>query len=213
MVAWRLFFAALTLAAIVTQLVVASGRPSFSPWNFFSYFTILGNLLAAGLLFYGALRGLRTGEPSLTYDRLRTAGVMFMLIVGIVFALLLADLPRGADSTLPWVNNVLHHLMPVVMLLDWVLVPPQRRLAIGDAVKPLGVLLVYLIYTLIRGAVVDWYPYPFLDADKHGVAGVLAGSVPLGLGAFVIGWAVIASGNALRIRRDLPEEWQHYRSL
>jgi hypothetical protein len=209
-VAWRLLFAGLTIAAIVTQLVISGDRPGFSAGNFFSYFTILGNSFAAAMLLYGALR---PGARSLTYDRLRTASVMFMLIVGIVFALLLADIPRGADSTLPWVNNVLHHIMPVVVLLDWVLVPPRNRLAIGDVIKPLGVLVVYLVYTLIRGAIVDWYPYPFLDATKHGVLGVLAGSIPLGLGAFVVGWAVIAAGNALRIRRDLPDEWHHYRAL
>jgi len=209
-IAWRLLFAGLTIAAIVTQLAVSWDRPGFSVANFFSYFTILGNSFAAVILIYGALR---PEARSLTYDRLRTASVMFMLIVGIVFALLLADIPRGADSTQPWVNNVLHHVMPLVALLDWVFVPPRNRLAIGDAIKPLGVLVVYLVYTLVRGAVVDWYPYPFVDATKHGVLGVLAGSIPLALGAFVVGWAVIASGNALRIRRDLPAEWQRYRSL
>ena len=45
---YRGFFGFVTLAAITTQLVAASGTPTFSPVNYFSYFTIDSNLIAAG---------------------------------------------------------------------------------------------------------------------------------------------------------------------
>ncbi len=35
----------------------------------------------------------------------------------------------------------------------------------------------WLVYTLIRGAFVDWYPYPFIDVNVHGYAAVLATSL------------------------------------
>ncbi|MCW2602206.1 MAG: hypothetical protein JWN61_341, partial [Pseudonocardiales bacterium] len=33
---------------------------------------------------------------------------------------------------------------------------------------PLG----YLIYSLVRGPIADWYPYPFMDPDEHGYGGI-----------------------------------------
>ena len=32
--------------------------------------------------------------------------------------------------------------------------------------------LAYFGYSLIRGAIVDWYPYPFMDVNRHGYDGV-----------------------------------------
>ena len=41
----------------------------------------------------------------------------------------------------------------------------------------------YLVYTLIRGTRVDWYPYPFLDPDAAGgTPGVAVSCVGIALG-------------------------------
>ena len=61
---------------------------------------------------------------------------------------------------------VLHRLMPVVMALDWLLAPPSRRLAFRQCLWWMIYPLLYLVYSLIRGPIVDWYPYPFLDPDE-----------------------------------------------
>jgi hypothetical protein len=58
---YREFFGLLTLAAITTQLVAASDTPTFSPVNYFSYFTIDSNLIAAALLLFGAAVRKRSG--------------------------------------------------------------------------------------------------------------------------------------------------------
>jgi membrane protease YdiL (CAAX protease family) len=44
--------------------------------------------------------------------------------------------------------------------------------------------LVYLAYSLVRGAVVDWYPYPFLDPDESGGYAGVAGYALAILAAF-----------------------------
>jgi hypothetical protein len=52
--------------------------------------------------------------------------------------------------------------------------------------------LVWFAYTLIRGASVDWYPYPFVDVAAHGYGRVLvngiAMAVAMGLGALALAW-------------------------
>jgi len=45
-----------------------------------------------------------------------------MAIVGIVYGILLRDEDLGA--LLPWINVVLHYVMPVVVVLDWLYQPP-----------------------------------------------------------------------------------------
>ncbi len=57
----RLAFGLLTIVAIVAQYAHREKPSAFYTTNFFSFFTNESNLLAAGLLFYGAYRGLRWG--------------------------------------------------------------------------------------------------------------------------------------------------------
>ena len=43
---FRLFFAGLTVVAIVVQLISLAGKGTLNPVNYFSYFTIDSNLIA-----------------------------------------------------------------------------------------------------------------------------------------------------------------------
>jgi hypothetical protein len=87
-----------------------------------------------------------------------------------VFAILLRDVDLGALR--PWVNIVLHYVMPVVLVVDWLVQPgpalTDRRSWILGQVFPLG----YLSYVLTRGEIVHWYPYPFLNPRTDGYASV-----------------------------------------
>jgi hypothetical protein len=53
--------------------------------------------------------------------------------------------------------------MPLVMLADWLVTPPARRLRLRQGMLWLSFPLVWIVYTIIRGAIVNKYPYPFLD--------------------------------------------------
>ena len=89
----RLAFGLLTIVAIVAQYAHRENPSAFYTTNFFSFFTNESNLFAAGLLLYGAYRGLRWGEQasSSAYDLLRGAAVIYMTITGVVFVLLLSS--------------------------------------------------------------------------------------------------------------------------
>jgi hypothetical protein len=202
MTGYRLLFAALTVAAIITQFVRSSDLPTFNPVNFFSYFTIWGNLFATAVFAYGAYRlALKNDPPSATYNRLRGANTLYMAVVGIVFALLLSGVQAQLDSNIRWVNTVLHYIMPVVVVADWIFEPPELQLAFRDALLWLIVPLIYLGYSLLRGPAADWYPYPFLDVQLHGYDRVLRTCGVIAIGATVAGYAIVALGNELRSRR------------
>lgn len=175
LVAVRLALGALTLAAMGSQLVVHV-RSGFPVVNFFSYFTILSNLIAGVALVLGAF--LVASRPVLPrwYELVRGGTVVCMAVVGLVFAALLRDVDLG--RLLPWVNAVHHYVMPVAVVAEWVLRPPRVRLGMGELLACLVFPLLYVTYVLVRGAVTGWYPYPFLN--------------PVALGSYGIVWAYIA---------------------
>lgn len=167
----RLGFGVLTLTAIVVQLTIHVGN-SFDPVNFFSYFTNLSNIFAVVVFIIGAISLLTYREPTPRDDIIRGAAVVAMAVVGVVFSLLLRDEDLG--TLLPWVNFVLHYLMPVVVVVEWLVQPPKSRISFRQTLYWLIYPLLYVVYSLIRGAIVGFYAYPFLNPAKIGGYGVVA---------------------------------------
>jgi hypothetical protein len=197
----RVTFAALTLFAIANQLAIHA-RLGFNLVNFFSYFTNLSNLLAAGILLLTAMPAATSAPPgapraSAIIDLLRALSVINMTLVGIVFAILLRDTDLG--SLLPWVNVVLHYVMPLFIVIDWLYAPPDERLGWRSLLTALIFPFSYLIYVLWRGALTGWYPYPFFRAtEAGGIAGVAAHIAAITAAFILVGWGVIALGNRRR---------------
>jgi hypothetical protein len=192
----RLFFGLLTLAAIGRQLIIQI-QSGFSVVNFFSYFTNLSNLFAAAVMIIGATSLLRHREPTTTDDIIRGTSVVCMALVGIVFSALLRDVDLG--HLLPWVNTVVHYTMPVVVVLDWLYQPPQSKLAVKHIAYWLIFPMFYLAYSIIRGAIVGFYAYPFFNPDKvGGYGGVLLYSVAILAVFLFVGWLLLTLGNKLK---------------
>ncbi len=137
----RAFFAAVALVAIAVQLTDLAGKGVLNPVSYFSYFTIDSNLIAAAILLVGAANPGR-GGPRL--DLFRGGAVVYMSITGIVFTLLLSN--TDVDTAIPWVNTVVHELMPLVILADWLVTPPATRLPLrqGSGVAELPARLDHL---------------------------------------------------------------------
>ncbi|HEY4367608.1 MAG TPA: Pr6Pr family membrane protein [Steroidobacteraceae bacterium] len=191
----RLMLATLVLVAIGYQLAIQI-RLDQSVLNFFSYFTNLSNLFAAVVLLLGGQRLLKS-RGTLDLDaQVRALSAVNMTVVGIVFVALLRNVDLG--SLLPWINVVLHYLMPCAVVLDWLLQPPQVKLGTKHVLFCLIFPALYLIYVLIRGAAVDWYPYPFLNpANVGGYGAVAPYAVGIAVTFLLAGWALIAVGNRL----------------
>lgn len=163
----RLFFAILTLSAVGIQLNTHISE-GYNVTNFFSYFTNLSNIFASLVFIVGGLQTLRGRPTTKAHEFFRGTAVVCMLLVGLVFNTLLLNVDLG--SLAPWINNIVHRVMPLVVLIDWYLhpspfhIPPSR---IGLWLIPPGL---YLIYSIVRGSLVNWYPYPFFDPEKVGGA-------------------------------------------
>ena len=189
----RLFFGLLTLVAVITQLTIQV-QLGLNVVNFFSYFTNLSNIFALIILLLGALFLIQRHEATTTFELFRGASVVGMALVGIVFGVLLTGEDLG--SLLPWVNFVLHYLMPVVMILDWLYLPPNIRLTFAQTWRWLIFPFLYLVYSLIRGSIVGFYPYPFFNPAKvGGYGGVVLYCVAILIVFLILVWLVMLLSN------------------
>lgn len=180
----RLVMAALIAFTVIVQLVEALTRAiPASAGNFFSYFTIQANILVAVVFAVAAVIQLRQPAEPRWLDRLRGAATVYISITGVVYALLLSNI--DVNTPLPWANVVLHYVVPIVTVVDWLLDLPERTIPFRSALVWLAYPLAYLVYSLIRGPIADWYPYPFLDPGPHGYGYVAVMSVCVAIAAAV----------------------------
>jgi hypothetical protein len=137
-------------------------------------------------------------QRSPTSDMVRGAAVLYMTVTLIVFALLLSG--TDVDTAIPWVNAVVHQLLPVVMIVDWLIDPPSIRLTVRQGLALLIPPLVWIVYTMIRGPIAGWYPYPFLDPANGGYGSVAVTTLVIPAGGAVLCVVLVAVGNTMRDR-------------
>jgi len=199
--AYRLFFGLLTIVAMAYQYYDGSKDDSFSPGNFFSFFTIQSNIIAAVVLLVGASGASFVVRPTFTWDLVRGAAAIYMALTFIVYGLLLSDISEELQTVIPWINNVVHRIVPIVMVIDFLIRPLLHRITFRQALAWAVYPIVWLVYTIIRGNATDWYPYPFLDPDKVGSwLGVAAICFCIMIGFFAVTWFMTAIGQRLSIR-------------
>ncbi len=188
----------LTVVALIALVGELTARGVFDPVNFFSFFTVQSNLIGIVVLLGSALRGWSRAGPSRTWDLIRGAAVLYLTITLIVFALLLSGADVGIP--LPWVDLVLHKIFPIVLILDWLIDPPQR-LYLREALRWLVYPVIWTAYSLARGAGTGWYPYPFLDPANGGYETVAAYVGGIIVGGIVLIVILVGVGNLLRDRK------------
>ncbi len=186
LISYKLLFALLAFAALVTEIVATVERGSFNPVNFFSYFTVQNNMIAVAALILGAL-AVASGKRSRGIELFRGFATVFMVVVGIGFAILLAGVEGITLTAVPWDNTVLHYIMPVVIALDFLIDRPRIKFSFKKDLSWLLYPAAYFTYTMIRGAETGWYPYPFLNPAHNSTA-----SLVITIGAlFILGIVLI----------------------
>ncbi|WP_053734756.1 Pr6Pr family membrane protein [Nocardia sp. NRRL S-836] len=173
----------LVLSAEVYLVVVLGDR--FRGVNHFSYFTVLSNLFAACVAVLGVFRPVSA--------QLRGAAVLYMATTGIVYTMLLRDVDVQTPAYADW---VLHVVVPVLVVVEWVLRPEKTARPWTWLAFPLA----YLVYTLVRGPVVHWYPYPFIDPRPHGYGAVAVNCLLVAFMFIVLAYAVSWVGTKLAQR-------------
>jgi hypothetical protein len=179
----RVWFAA-TAAAVFTgvalNVVVAAGNEGgffqtagSRAFNVFCFFTIQSNLIVGVTTLLLALNPRRS---STVFDVFRLIGIVAITITGIVFHAVLSKL-MDLESLALVADNLVHTVVPVMAVAGWLLFGPRG--GTSSRIMWLSVLfpLAWLAFALIRGPIVDYYPYPFVDVIHLGYARVLVNCV------------------------------------
>jgi hypothetical protein len=166
----RLGLASLIAVALLAQLAIGLSRSGLTLVRFFSYFTVLSNTLAVVLLVMLANRPDRDTSPH--FAAFRGAVTVYMAVTGLIYAFLIAPVAGDVGAPEPWIDWVIHVIAPTAFALDWVLSPPPAEIPRASLWIWLMFPAAYLVYSLIRGPILDWYPYPFLDPAVGGYASV-----------------------------------------
>jgi len=178
-----------------------ASRTTVNPFNFFGYFTVQSNLLLAAVFLVVVLA--RAQVHVRTSTTLRACATTLIVIVGLVYATLLAPLGAAGGVALPWANTVLHVFTPLYGIVDWLAFRDRVPLPLNRLWVVLLYPLVWLVVVLVRGATDGWVPYPFLD-PAHGYAAVAITCIGIFL-AFLLVGSLVFWASKLGQRRPLAK--------
>lgn len=144
--------------------------------RFFSYFTILTNILVTVyftvLVFDKKKQGLFYKPGTLT------AITSFIMFVGVIYHLLLRSLwdPQGMVMVF---DEIHHTIAPLITLIFWFLYEDKKQVILKPVLLWLLYPISYIIWALVRGSMSSFYPYYFLDINTLGLQAVIINSLGL----------------------------------
>jgi hypothetical protein len=155
---------------------------------YLSFFTVLTNLAIAICL---ACAACEPDEESVwNWPEVQTALALYILVVAIVYAAVLQGLwvPTGLEFL---TERFFHLIMPLLYMAFWLFVTPKGSLRLSHQIPWQIYPLAFMCYTLVRGAMIGTYPYPFLNVARYGYETVFLNSLLLAalfltLGTFLI---------------------------
>jgi len=185
-VAW---FSVALRAWIVVGAVTAEGGSVLDGFvTVFSYFTIQTNTILAVVATACALSSRHDGF--LTRPRTLGAITVYVVIVGVIYAVLLAGL-RQLSGLAVIVDIGLHRVLPVLFTLYWLAFVPKGRLSWRDPLWWLVFPALYVVYSLIYGALTDRYLYPFSNVPLLGYPRALGNAGLILLAFYGVGLALV----------------------
>jgi hypothetical protein len=161
---------------------------------YLSYFTNETNLLIALALTIICVRP--QSEQFLTRPHVNSALVVYIIVVGVIYAALLRNLwqPHGMQLI---ADHVLHDAMPLLYCAYWLMFLAKGGLRWIDPVWWLIYPTLYFFYVMVRGAAAGAYPYPFINAAQLGFGRVFLNATALLAIFFVLGAVLTAVDHAL----------------
>lgn len=133
-----------------------------------SYFTIWSNVVVAISVTLLLARPLR---DTLAIRVLRLSGLLMITVTAIVYQVLLAptvDIEGWSLLTDP----ILHVVTPLLTVVVWAVWGPRAWITRREVPLALVIPLVWIGWMLVRGSVVDAYPYDFANVEDLGYASV-----------------------------------------
>jgi hypothetical protein len=186
-IAWLAVF--LQIAMAVRTVTAAGQSPLVGVINTLSYFTILTNLIVAIVSTASVRR--EAPDTFLTRPSTLSAVAVYIFIVGLTYSLLLRSIwePTGLNAVL---DVALHDITPILYVLFWFVFVPKGTLRWSQPISWLIYPLIYVVYSLIRGAITGTYPYYFVDVTLLGYPKALVNTALMLIGFWIAGLVAVA---------------------
>jgi hypothetical protein len=121
-------------------------------------------IVAVILWSIGGLVALRSATDPSWLGTARLLVTTYQLVSGVVYTIIVAEaVAQGISIQVPLSSQVLHYWMPAYALLDWLITTGRPRVPWGSLGFALVFPLAWGAFTMIRGSLLGWYPYFFLD--------------------------------------------------
>lgn len=193
---WRILIAAVACLGPVLQYglmvydetLVSAAVKSV---EFFSYFTILSNMLAAAALVAPLVAPASRFATWAEESGPRASIATYLTITAVVYHTMLAWQwhPQGLRLLS---DTILHTVTPAAYLIDLALRGGQGPARWIAAAKAMAFPALYGVWTLIHGALSGWYPYPFMNVAKRGYPAVLMTMVEMSLAFAAVALVFVA---------------------
>jgi hypothetical protein len=172
----RAILALVVLGSVAYQIADRVAHNVFHPGEYFAYFTIQTSLMDVVVLAVGAWLAFTTPRDTRLFTIVRVCIVGFAVVTCVVYNLLLRNIPAEPGYAWPvWPNEVLHVWAPILLALDWIFAPGRASIRLRAALWVLVYPLAWVSFSLVRGVITGWWPYPFLDpTGPAGWPGVVA---------------------------------------
>ena len=165
--------------------------------RFFSFFTILTNILVA-LYFTSRISILKnTSLSKLSNSGNLTALTAFILVVGLIYQIILRGTwqPTGLQRI---IDELLHSVIPFFVFLYWLKFSNKTDLIFNNIKIWLWYPIGYFLYIIIRGYFSGFYPYPFVNVIEIGYSQVLINAALVSTFFLFIMISLIFIGNKTR---------------
>ncbi|GAA0277419.1 Pr6Pr family membrane protein [Pseudomonas rhodesiae] len=165
--------------------------------NFFSFFTVLTNTLAAVVLSYALVKRPSAAQRFFLAPAVSSGIAVSIVVVGVAYNLLLRHLwqPEGFQFI---ADELLHDVMPVLFALYWWRCVPKGQLRLTHIGLWVIYPLVYFGYALLRGDLLGQYQYPFIDVSTLGYPQVFVNAGGILAGFVLIALLVVGMDKSLR---------------
>lgn len=198
----RLAIGIALLGSVYWQVSDRIANNIFRPFEYFAYFSIVSSI-AAGAIALTAAFYLATNRAETKFLNIaRLSAAVAMVIVGVVYHALLADVANDArDGDYAWPvlpNEIIHTYAPILIALEYLIALRSLVLRLRAALWVTVFPLAWLGFSIVRGLATDWWPYWFINPNGEGGIGTVLIYVG-GITVFFIATGYLMHGIRLRL--------------
>ena len=161
----------------------------------FSYYTNLSNLICVIYFLIIIVRTVIVKKIDTKYYGLKGAVVVMIAVTGLVYNFILRPFMSDVEGVMDlhsFSNYIVHLIIPVMVILDWLLFDKKGNLKSKYSIYWLVIPFMYWIFICIRANFAkpfmytgSKYPYFFIDIEEFGV-GIVIVNVILAIAAILL---------------------------